>query len=63
MKTNNQPQRTIYALYLKVNLKKQGGYVVMDFKYGILITRRKVTDILVKKLLLKPWVTWKQTIK
>ena len=52
-KTNTQAQRTIDNIYLTVNLKKHGGYVVLDLKPGLPITRRKVTDILVKKMVIK----------
>ena len=44
-KTNTQSTRTIYAIYLTVNLKNQGGYVVLDLKSGLPIARIKVTDI------------------
>ena len=61
--TNTQLTITIDAIYLTVKLKNQGGYVVMDLKSGLPITRRKVTDIPVNSfLLLQPWVTWHQTI-
>ena len=38
MKTNNQAPRTIDAIYFTVNLKKQGGYAVLDLKSGLPIT-------------------------
>ena len=52
-KTNTQPPRKIDAIYLTVNFKNQGGYVVLDLKYGLTITRIKFTDIPVKKMVIK----------
>ena len=52
-KTNNQAPRTIDEIYLTLNLKRKGGYVVLDFKSGIPITRIQVTDIPVKKMVIK----------
>ena len=50
---NSQSSITIDAIYFKVKLKNQGGYFVLDLKSGIPITRRKVTDILVKHLFIE----------
>ena len=36
-----------------MNLRKKGGYAVLDLKSGLLITRRKVTDIPVRNLVIK----------
>ena len=36
-----------------MNLKNQGGYVVLDLKSGLTISRGKVTDIPVKNLVIK----------
>ena len=52
-KNNTQAPRTIDAIYLTVNLKKQGKYVVLDLKYRLTVTRRKVTDIPVKNMVIK----------
>ena len=52
-KTNPQTSRTIDVIYLIVNLKNQAGYVVLDLKYGLPITRRKVTDTPVENLVIK----------
>ena len=38
---------------MTVNFKKQGGYVVLDLKSGLPITRGKVTDTPVKNLVIK----------
>ena len=52
-KINTQGPRTMGDIYLTVNFKKQGGYVVIDFESGVPITRRKFTDIPVQNLIIK----------
>ena len=52
-KTNNRASRKIDAIYLTVNFRKKGGYVVLYLKSGLPITRRKVTDISVNNLDIK----------
>ena len=52
-KTNTPAPRTIDDIYFIVNSKNQGGYVVLYLKSGLPITRRRVTDILVKNLVNK----------
>ena len=52
-KTNPQYSRRIKAIYLTVNLNKQEGRMVMDFKSGLPVTQRKVTDIPVNDLVTK----------
>ena len=48
MKTNTQASIKIDAIYLTVNLNKQGGHVVMNLKSGLTTTRIKVFEIPVK---------------
>ena len=50
MKTNTQYPRTINTIYLTVNLNKRGDHVFMYLKYVLPVTRRKVTYIRVKNL-------------
>ena len=52
-KIRTQAQRKIDAIYLAVELNKQGGHMVMDFKSGIPVTIIKVTDIPVNNLVIK----------
>ena len=52
-KKNTQSPRAIDAIYLTLTLNKQGGHVVVDYKYGLTFTIRKVPDIPVNNLIIK----------
>ena len=51
--TNSQLPRTIDAIYLRPLNNIQGGHEVMDLNTGKVITRRKVTEIPITRLVIK----------
>ena len=51
--TNSQGPHTIDAIYLRPLSNIQGGHEVMDLHTGKVITRRKVTEIPITKLVIK----------
>ena len=51
--TNSQLPRTLDAIYLRPLNNIQGGHEVMDLNTGKVITRRKVTEIPITRLVIK----------